>query len=647
MIVIDFESRSKIDLKTVGVYKYTLHPSTLPLCMAYKVGSAKTKIWLPGDSFPFARNFESIIEAHNANFERNFWNNIMVPVFEWPQVPLERWRCSMAKVSLFALPRKLEKVAAVLKTTHQKDMTRHRAMMYLAKPHKIHRQDEYKFKNDSKKFEITNIYCMGDVNTEYEVSAHFPALSPSELALYQLDQRMNDRGIYIDLPTVKSAIIILEELTDEKNSRLFDITEGEIKTSGQTVKIREWIDDNDSIIIPDLQKDTVLEYLAMDNLPKRTREILEIRQLLSKTSTKKLLAMKKRVCADGRVRDNVEYYGADRTGRHAGRGMQVQNFPKDTPPDQDTLLDIIRSGDLETLQILGNPSEIISHCLRGMLTAAPGKILRCADFASIEARVLAWISDCKRSLRIFKTGGDPYIDMAAPIYNVKRLEVTKAQRDIGKRAVLGCGYQMGGLKFQAIVKSYTGIILSFDFCQAVVKTYRETYPEIPRFWKLMNAAAINTVQTGKSHTVRDLRFGMRKGVLHLKLPSGRCLSYQDPKIMYAYPPWGGPSKLPKVTYMEVDSQTRQWIRNDTYGGKLTENATQAIARDFMCASMLRVDSVSEYDILMPVHDEVLAECDPEFESLEHFVGLMKGPSPQWGKDCPIEAEGWEGLRYHK
>lgn len=640
-VTLDFETRSILDLQAVGAQKYASHPSTLPLCMCYAIGDGDVHTWLPGDPEPEWTRTATIVEAHNAPFEMAIMEHIMVARFGWHPIPLKKWRCSMAKGLAFSLPGKLDQVAKALGVEQQKDVDGHRVMLRLCKPHKVHRQDRYKFNNKPEDFEKLFAYCPQDVRAERDVSKKFPPLRRSEQAAWFMDRRMNRRGLHMDRSLVEAASDIITALDIQGLKDVKRITKGVVDTIGQIEVILTWCK-SQGVTLENLQVLTVTEALESGELPSNVHELLRVRQAISKTSTKKIMAMITNMMDDDCVRDTFQFLGAARTGRWAGRGMQPQNFPRKVPENIEELLILIRNRDIAGLSAFGDPLDVLKSCLRGFITPHKGKVFRCADFAAIEARVLAWLAGDEDCLEDFRNDVEIYVNMAKDIYGDIPIR-KEVERDIGKRAVLGCGFGVGGPGFQGMVYSQTGKTLDVGFCCDVVKAYREKYPKIVRFWYDMEKAAFKAYRTGRSQQVGRVKWGMRGNYLHCKLPSGRLLTYPSPRLEILMKPWG--ERKLSLTYMGM--RQGQWVRLDTYGAKTVENVTQAVARDFMKDAMMRLDVIEGYDIVGTVHDEDLAECDPNFDSLENFTKIMEGPLSDWAKGCPIKAEAWEGYRYGK
>lgn len=397
------------------------------------------------------------------------------------------------------------------------------------------------------------------------------------------------------------------------------------------------------IPIEDLRKATVDSWIQNVDNPKLKR-ILEIRAQGGKSSTAKLEAIKNRVCPDDRVRDILVYHGAS-TGRWAGAGIQVQNFPRGVGYNSDKVLECLLLDDLDVFEMM-YPDVInaISAGLRGFIISEEGHDFVTADFAQIEARVVMMLAGCQRGIEDFRHGRDIYLALAQEIYKRPLTKKDKEERQLGKVGVLGCGFQMGAARFKEHAKNQAGLIISEELAEKTVKTYRETYPEVVKLWYAQERAAILSVKNpGRIFTEGPIKWKVQGNFLYCRLPSGRCLAYPDPAIKVIKTKWDTDKE--SLTFMAVNTITKQWDREHTYGGKLVENIVQATARDLMANGMLNTEKAG-YKSVMTVHDEVISEVPEGFGSVEEFEKLLSTP-PEWAKDYPIKAEGWRGKRYRK
>lgn len=379
----------------------------------------------------------------------------------------------------------------------------------------------------------------------------------------------------------------------------------------------------------------------------KARRGLELMQALGKSSTAKYETMQAWLCEDNRVHGGILYHGAS-TGRWTGKGVQPHNFPKGTIKsfDMEEAWLILKEGTREEIQIVyGSVMNALSAALRGAIVPSPGHELFVADYAAIEARVLLWLAGDEGALDIFRRGDDIYLDMASSIYGYAcNKKDHGSERQLGKVAILGLGYQMGASKFVDTALTY-GITLTDDFARVVVDTYRSKYWRVKQMWTDQEEAAIKAVH----HPYTEVHCGLitwfsEPGFLYGELPSGRYLAYPNPEVRMRTMPWGGVKEA--LTYMGIDTYTRQWKRQVTYGGMIVENITQAVARDLMAQAMLRCEQSGTYQTLMSVHDELIAQAPIGVGDVHEFEALM-AECPPWAEGCPVTAEGWKGARYRK
>ena len=647
-LTIDLESRSEIDLREVGVYPYAYHDSTDILCFAFKEDDLPTKIWVmprlrkeliglesvESAEFFDAINRAKIIEAHNMNFERVMWR-IMELKYSAPRLPLEKLSCSAAKAAYFALPRDLKGACLAINSPVQKSDSGHKLMLKMCKPRRPTKKDGSLW--HEKPEDITELckYCIQDVESEYALSESLPPFPKHELALWRVDQIINDRGIKVDLKAIRILIDRIKEKESDLLEEILHITKGVISSPRQVAASIEWLNCQ-GVLLPNLQKATV-ENALKNSLPKPANRFLEIRQHLGMSSVSKLSKMQDMAIC-GRVRGTMLYHGAS-TGRWAGRGIQPHNYPRDSFSSKDINKIIALQPELSEI-LYGNALQVGSKCLRGMLIAGKGKKLVCADYASIEARVLAWLTGESKVLEAFESGLDMYKVNAQDIYHVKYDSVTKAQRQIGKVCELALGYQGWLGAFHSMAKNY-GVEISDDEAKKIILAWRDSRPKTVKYWEMVELAAIKAIRDRKPTTYGCISFGVRKNFLHCRLPSGRLLSYPFPELKIMKTPYG--VEKVGIRFMGVNSVTRKWNRESTYGGKLTENIVQAIARDLLAVAIMNLN-FKGYKIVMHVHDEILAE--EKNPDLKEFIKIMTS-LPDWADGLPLAADGWVGKRYRK
>lgn len=645
-----------------------------------------------------------LVEAHNAWFERGIWTNILVPRYHFPPVPHGQWRCSAAKAATHALPRALEQAVEALGLDIEKDLSGSKTMKKMAAPRKA-RKAEYaqwcnahgagrcvtcKGKGVVRKVPCNackgrgsypgNVgavppmpvlwhesrellerlwdYCRVDVLAEQGLSESIPDLTDLEIQMYLMDQAVNERGFMLDRQAIDIAMALIDEESVKLTAELVALTGGRVERATQRERMISWLADEG------LELDNT-QAATLDEVLKDTRSLapcvargLTIMRALGRSSTAKYVAMRNWICPDDRVHGGLLYHGAA-TGRWSGSGIQPHNFPKGTIKkdtagnkwSMDDAWDDIHTGDSDELEATygeGAIMAVLSQALRGAIVAAPGKHLFVADYAAIEARVLLWLAGDEHHLDIFRRGEDIYCEMASSIYGrtiTPDEENQPPERALGKVAVLGLGYQMGAPKFEATCDKF-GIPIEEELSVRTVDAYRKKFWLVKQMWWDQEAAACEAVrrpagsrvQCGKVVWVREGDF------LYCILPSGRRLAYPFPKLKLIQTPWGATKD--QLTFKGINPVTRQWHTQTTYGGMLVENITQAVARDVLAEAMLRCEQSGVYTPILSVHDEIIAEADPERANVKAFLALMT-TLPEWADGMPIEATGWSGGRYRK
>lgn len=651
---IDFETFSRLDLRQTGVYPYALHESTGILCMSYSWiddddgFSSEVRTWVPvrGEKFPtWVRSYVEgggKIRAWNANFERVLWALCGVAKYGMPLPDRDQFYCTMADAAALALPQALGTCANALGMAQKKDVEGHRLMMSMCKPRKNGTFWHEDPDEGEGRLDRLVQYCEQDVRTEAEIHSMIKELSPAERRIYLLDQKINDRGVGIDLFTVQAARSVVQAETKRANAELKRLTDGDVTTVNKVADMKAWLQLK-GVELDDLRKDTVRDLLGED-FPPDVRRVIELRAEVAKSSTQKLKKMEEYASVTGRAHGMLQYHGAS-TGRWAGRGPQPQNLPRPEIQDPEMYLPAIQSETVADLRV-APPLVVVSSCLRAMFKSRGGTRFMSADFSQIEARVLAWLAGQRDLVNLFAAGGLVYEDMASKIYKVLVDNVTGDQRQIGKMAILGAGFGMGWKTFIRQTKKMTGIELEEEEARFAIDTYRETNGAIQKFWWDLEAAAMHAITNPGSVTEISrgkIRFVQAGQFLWCRLPSGRKLAYALPRIEQREKPWGDLGDT--ITYMGMNGYTRKWERLTSYGGHLAENVVQAHARDLMAEAMLRVEGAG-YPVVLTVHDEVLCEVPSSHGSMEEFISLMT-EVPEWSAGVPVAADGWEGERYRK
>lgn len=702
-VSVDFETRSTVDLRKTGVYPYAADPSTDIWCMSYAWDEEEgVRTWLPGDAIDPA--LESWVQAGgelrawNSGFEVQIWNRIMVPRYGWPTTSIEQWIDTAAEAAAMALPRALGRAAKALGMPEEKDDGGYRLMLSMAKPRCVgawwmrgsagetfgpfatsndaHEYRKRELKRPPKAFnfwkdEDTVVwwssperlkklieYCEQDVRAEKALAHRLLDLRASEREVFLMTQRMNDRGVPVDVDLVHAAKDMLDFALENANERMRDLTDGFVQSVTKVSRLLEWVSAN-GVTTDNIRKDTVRDLLETE-LPENVREVLQIRQDAGKTSTAKLDAFLRCTGDDGRARGLLLYHGAS-TGRWAGRLIQPQNFPRPEIENVEQYIGMVRDRDYEALLDTEIPVPVlIASMLRSMFCATSGAAFMCADYSQVEARVLAWIAGQEDLVELFRSGGKVYETMASFIFDIPAQHIAKDsfERQIGKNSVLGAGFQMGPDRFAEQVQQQTGIVLDRgdekvgrpDLAAQAITKYRGLYHKIPQFWREIERAAILAVRTPGSEFTAGIdgkiKFKFHGKFLWCFLPSGRKLAYAKPEVRdRALPKPHEHVEKPTLSYLGVNSMTNQWQRMYSYGGHLTENVVQAMARDLIAGGMLRLE-LAGYNPILTVHDEVLIETAEGVGDFEQFMELVT-TLPAWAGGLPLAGEGWIGQRYRK
>ncbi len=652
-------------------------------------------------SYYVTHDFE--FSAHNSYFERCIYDNIMVKRYGWPEIDPRLRRCTAAKAAACALPRSLAGAGEAMKLITQKDYRGYAAMMATCKPTRqwkawhdlqekiasgarITEKSRQKAKLPEPKvfldpedapdvWQVLYDYCVIDVRAEEELDDALPDLIPKEQEIWFLNQELNWRGLRIDIPTVKKIVGIMGEESKKKLKELDSLTMGLVTKPNSVKSIMAFLE-IEGVKLPNLRKQTVEDKLNDFDLSKDMHRLLELRKALSLTSTNKYKSFIARAGSDNRVRDILMYHGAS-TGRDTGTGIQPHNFPrgiikisKDRPYAH---VENVIECEPEMLQLLYGPSlsMLFSSILRNMIVPSKGHELFVADFSKIEVAVCWWLADNKPGLKILNAGLDPYIYMAAA--NTGRpyqdFNDESPERQLGKAQVLGCQFGMQGDKFHKTAWDMHRLKLTRKQSILAVQNYRKANPRVPELWKEYEKAAVDAVENaplvfGAGHC----KFFLNSRFLWIELPSGRRLAYREPQLAMRYREFdkpvldddeepildkqGNPITEKVITgphktleFWAVNSKTKKWNVERTWGGTLTENLVQAIARDLMMLGILRLEK-SGYKALLTVHDEALCEKPKGEGDLKEFVEILCSP-PKWADGCPIQAKGWKGPRYRK
>ena len=656
---IDIETYSDVNLSKCGVYKYAESPDFEVLLFGYSAdGSDVTVIDLAqGERLP-----QKIIEAltdntvikwaFNANFERvclsRYLRDLGVGLDPFhDNHPLsaecarflnpESWRCSMVWAATMGLPLSLEGVGAILGLEKQKLTEGKNLIKYFSVPcaptkanggrtrnHPFHAPD---------KWEAFKQYNIRDVETEIGIKnrlAKFPV--PEEIwDEYHIDQEINDRGVRLDMDLVKEAIEMDSRSRSELTAAIKDITALDNPNSVQQMK--QWLSDN-GLETDSLGKKVVAELIK--TAPPHLQTVLELRRQLSKSSVKKYQTMERAVCDDGRARGMFAFYGANRTGRWAGRLIQLQNLPQNHLPDLAAARALVKSGDFDAIKLLyEDVPDTLSQLIRTAFIPKDGMQFYVSDFSAIEARVIAWYAGETWRQKVFETGGDIYCASASQMFHVpvEKHSINGHLRQKGKIAELALGYggSVGALKAMGAIE----MGLTEDELPPLVDAWRQTNPNIIKFWWDVGRAVMEAVKYKHTTSSYGLTFSCRSGMLFIALPSGRNLAYVKPKV--GTNKFGGEC----ITYEGIGS-IKKWERLDSYGPKFVENIVQATSRDILCYAMKTLRCCS---IVMHIHDELVIEADPRM-SLDVLCEQMSR-TPQWAKGLKLRADGYVTPFYKK
>jgi DNA polymerase len=649
-VILDVETRSRIDLRKAGAWRYAADPSTDAWCAAYAIDDDPVELWIRGESVPAAilecgADPDTVFVAHNAAFERAVLKLILTPRYGWPDISApEKWRDTMSVALALALPAKLAKVAQVLGLEHQKaDDT---IMHLMAKPRRPRKDEDpaglYWF-DDPERLQRLYVYCRGDVGCERDLHRWLPPLSPAEQELWRLDQCINDRGFYSDGSLIEKAIGIAEAAERAVQDEIKKITGGVIETTHQVARILAYLAGR-GCELKDLQKGTLSQALRRKDLGDEERRILELRREAAHASATKMEALKAWRGVDGRVRGAFRYHGAA-TGRWSGSGPQPQNFRKE---GEDTAAKVIAvmSGDLESVRRLGPPIEVVGDVARASICAPPGSRLIIGDFSGIESRVLAWIADEPSKLELWakfdRTGAledDPYFVIG------RSLGFPEAQaRKSGKTADLAFGYQGGLGAYRNFAPE--GDTAGDAEIEGFKQGWRSRHPQIEQFWYGIDRAAIVAVnRTPEVNRYGRLRLQLKhcngSSFLIIELPSGRRLAYPFPKIIT------NRFARPAVEFMDNSLINGGWGPGNfgagAYGGLWTENIVSGIARDLLAAAMQRLEAAG-YPVALHIHDEIVCELEDGVGSVEEFKALIV-ELPAWAEGLPVAAKVRNGPRF--
>ncbi len=653
---IDFETYSEAELKKVGPWAYSKHKSTEALMLAWAFNDDTPVIWLPGEPLPKWHSNLEYLGTH-VDFQLNAWNDffelcILKNVLKWPVPDPKYWADTAAKAAALALPRSLGECGEALgiPTDAAKDKEGKKLIQLFCKP-KISMRKTTKGQvirtypaESPELFEKFKRYCIQDVIAERYIDKLLPDLQPRTRELWELDRTINLRGLRFDMPAVKDALAIIAEEKARVIAKVDDRTMGLLDNIGSRDQFLAYMaylgtplenakKEQLKIIVKDLEKDP------------KTREaaaIVRLRLEISRSSLAKYDKMLAIIDETSRAYGLLRFHGAS-TGRWSGNLIQPQNFPRKSLDMPDLCIELFKYRDPEVIELLfDNCLRAISYSLRGVITATPGNRLVVSDFSQIESRVLAWLAGSVGKLEAYANKLDIYKINAVAAFKIHYDAVDKEQRQIGKVIELACGYGGALGAFKQFADVY-GVVIPDAQALTLIKNWRNGNPKITSYWSTTEALAMEAIaKPGTLQRVRNVGFKLMgtgsTSFLFCILPSGRRIAYHRPRLVE------GKFNRLSIEYWGVDSKTKQYCKQRTYGGKLVENITQAASMDCMAERMLEIDPL--YPIVLTVHDELVSDVREGVGSLEEFNNLME-IVPPWAKGLPIAADGYEARRYKK
>ena len=643
---LDLETYSDVDLGNCGVYRYVEGDFHI-LLFAYAFDDDPVQIVdmacgeeLPQEVVDAIFDSNIIKCAWNAQFERTCLSH-----FFGTQLSPDSWRCSMIHAASLSLPLKLKTAAEVLKTGEQKDRAGEDLIKYFSVPCKPTKTNGGRTRNlpehAPEKWQTFKDYCLQDVRTERDIRKRleqFPLLD-HEWDFYHMDQRINDRGVMIDHKLVEQAITCDLMLSEEMSRKAYELTG--LENPNSVSQLKGWLEER-GIPVDSLGKKDVaalITDLDKHSTDQEALDMMKLRLQMAKSSVKKYQAADRYICKDGRAHGLFQFSGANRTQRWAGRGIQLQNLPQNHISTLDEARELLKMGCFDMLEIIyGNTPDILSQLLRTMLIAKPGHQFIVADFSAIEARVLAWLAGEQWRIDAFNRGDDIYCASASQMFGVPVVKhgINGELRQKGKVAELSCGY--GGASGALISMGALDMGLTEDELPGLIDDWRNSNPHIVQFWWDVEKAAVETIKDHQERRVGRIGFQFYSNTLWLVLPSGRKLAYIKPKMQ--------PNRFGRmaVTFESLNAANK-WARGETYSGKITENITQATARDLLAEAMWRMEQKG-WNIVGHVHDEVILEVPTGSVTVDEVVRVMS-INPAWADGLPLNAAGYSGFYYFK
>ena len=645
-LYVDFETRSELDVRDVGTYKYVNHPSTQPICMSWALndGGIKTHNFLenptPPQEVSDALQSGAVFVAHNSAFDAGIWDRLPGVV----KTSLDRTIDTSAKCRAFNIPGSLGSAAEFLNLTFRKMTTGKILVSRLSSPKSV---NPTVWDEDPRAVGLMLEYNAQDVIVLRELDRRVPDLSESEQNVWKFDQIINTRGIGIDRDFCLAGNELVEAYKVELDKEIGSVTNGAVQKVSQVARLTEWVK-KQGVNVESIGKSDIIDLLEK-GVPEQVKTALEIRRAYAKSSASKLATMLECLNGDERVRNQFLYHGAG-TGRWSGRLGQFQNlprFPKELKAVREVIFKALKSWDMEGIKQAGMPVTFaVSSVLRAVICASTGNRLYGGDFSSIEARALAWLADQKDLVDRFANNEDVYLYTAARIYRRNITKADEKERMIGKVATLALGYQGGANAFTKMAINY-GVRIPEKEARQIVRDWREANHKIVEYWYSVERASVDAMEfAGKTVGVgpkgRRVAFCFKNGNLMCRIPSGRILYYPQADLE-TRTVFG--KRVKQTSYMGEVATKKGMFRISQYGGKLVENITQAVARDCMVEAALQHEK-SGYHVVATIHDEILSETPDNFGSLDEFTALMTAPIP-WAENLPLAVEAWTGHRYWK
>jgi DNA polymerase len=661
---IDFETRSELDLRKVGLWNYVRHPSTDVWCMAHGDGDAEPNLQAISEGllsstalYAMFNHIESggRVVAHNAAFELAVWNEIMVKRYGWPPLKPEQTYCTMAQCYAMGLPGALEDAALALGLSVLKDREGRALMLKMA--------DRTKYKvaleADLKRLYA---YCQQDVRVEREIEKRVMPLSDKERKVWLMDFKINQRGVAIDVPAAKAAVKLAETVKESAGERLSEITQGSVTAATALPALKSWLA-GAGVVVGGLAKQDVVDLLDRTDIPPAAREALVVRQEAGKASTAKFAVMVNQSSNNGRLHNLYQYHGAQ-TGRFAGRAVQASNLVRDMPKAEavEHIIRLVQEGKYDVIDMLyGAPLSALSRCIRSFFVAPPGKILASGDWSNVEGRGQAWFAGESWKLDAFRAAdekrGPGIYELAysrmfgVPVESVKD---PSEERQVGKVSELAFGYQGGVGSFRTMGKNY-GVKVSDEKADEFKTAWRAAHPKIVQCWYDIQRAATNAVRApgdvfSCGYVGRQARFRVAGSFLWCLLPSGRAICYPYPKLL-------ADEYGQQLTYMTVPGpgddiifdpkNASNWARVSTYGGSLFNNIVQGFCRDFLTDCMLDLDAAGA-QIVLHTYDDINIEVDEaKGEGARGAMQRMMCAAPVWAAGFPLKADVKLMRRYGK